>query len=126
MLAVALATASAGWAASSYRVSSLTGSQTTSRSASGSCSTAAGGHRDVVVRCSSSTGHATLTYAFRVPTNAGSIVFCPVPSLSSVGSIGWHISRTGQNVKVTVTVKGAHAHVDMLSAWIGYYLRSTT
>lgn len=124
-LAVSLVAATSA-SASSYKVSSLNGSQTASRSHTGSCSTASGHYKDVLLSCGSSTGRATVTYAFQVPSNAGSIVFYPVVMPGSRGSVSTHTSRTGTNVKVTVTVKGAHAHVDIASTWIGYYVHSTT
>ena len=110
--------------ASTYRTSSLSGSQTSSRSATGSCSTATGRHKDVLLRCSSSSGSATVSYTFSVPTNAGSISFCPVPAVGSTGNVAHRLTRNGTKVKVTVTVRGAHAHFDILSTWIGYYIRS--
>jgi hypothetical protein len=110
--------------ASTYQTSSLRGSQTSSRSATGSCSTTGGRHNDVLLSCSSSSGHATVSYTFYVPTNAGSIIFCPVPAWGSTGNVAHQLTRTGTKVKVTVTVQGAHAHFDILSTWIGYYIRS--
>lgn len=123
MLAVSLVAASSAWA-SSYKVSSLTGSQTASRSTTGSCSIAGGHFKDVLLSCGSSTGSATVTYKFSVPSNAGSITPYAVVMPGSRGNVSTHTSRTGTNVKVTVTVKGAHAHVDIASTWIGYYVHS--
>jgi hypothetical protein len=125
VLCVALVAAATAFA-SAYQTSALSGSHTSSRSASGSCRTATGGHKDVLLSCSSSSGSATARYAFSVPSNAGSVICYPVAAAGSTGSVVSHITRTGTHVKVTVTVKGAHAHFDILSTWIGYYLRSAT
>jgi hypothetical protein len=122
VLCVALVAATSAMA-SSYRTSSLLGSHVASRSATGSCSTAIGHHKDVLLSCSSSSGSAIVSYAFSVPKTAGSVTFCPV-GLGWAGSVVSHVTRTGTKVKVTVTVKGAHAHFDILSTWIGYYVKT--
>ena len=86
------APASAGLAPKLYTGQTRLGVQTSSRSASGSCSTSVGLLlTDLVLRCDDSSGTARAKYTFTLPKKAGSVT--------------WQVNYLGTHRGATVTVK---------------------
>jgi hypothetical protein len=69
------APASAGLAPSQYTGQTAPGANTSSRSAGGSCTAKNGPVRDLVLRCTSSSGDADVRWNFTVPRRAGSVTY---------------------------------------------------
>ena len=124
VLALALlgaAPASAGVSPKLYTGQTKLGVQTSSRTASGSCSTSVGLLTDLVLRCTGSSGTAKAKYTFTLPKKAGSVTW-------QVNYLGTHrgstvsVKRTSDTqFRVTVTQNSAGS-TEIESVTIEYYV----
>ena len=115
------APASAGLAPKHRTGQTRPGFATSSRTAGGSCSAAAGLWTDLVLRCGASNGAASAKYLFTLPKKAGSVTY----QVSFFGGHGGasvstkRISDTQFRVKVTQDGTG---WADIESVTIEYYV----
>ena len=115
------APATAGLTAKHYTGQTRLGFATSSRTASGSCSAAAGLWTDLVLRCGASNGTARAKYLFTLPRKAGSVTW----------QVNFHNGHNGASVstkrisdtqfRVTVTQDSA-GQADVESVMIEYYV----
>jgi hypothetical protein len=114
------APATAGLVPKLYGGQTKLGIATSSRTASGSCSSTLGLLTDLVLRCDDSTGTVRAKYLFTLPKKAGSVT----RQVNFIGSHGGarvstkRISET--QFRVTVTQDGA-GRADIASVMIEYY-----
>jgi hypothetical protein len=124
VLATALlgaAPASAGLAPKLYTGQTRLGVQTSSRSATGSCSASAGLLTDLVLKCDDSDGKVRVKYLFTLPKKAGSVT-AQVSFLGLHRGAGVTMRRvTDTQFRVTVTQDNP-GRADIESVTIEYYV----
>lgn len=115
------APATAGLTAKHYTGQTRLGFATSSRTAGGSCSAAAGALADLVLRCGASNGTARAKYLFTLPKKAGSVTW----QVNFVGSHGGASVSTKRisdtQFRVSVTQDGT-GRADIESVTIEYYI----
>jgi hypothetical protein len=116
VVAAFLAVTPAAFAQWNWRTTVQVGSAYSSRSVTGSCSTARVG-TTAVLRCRTATGQAAVRYVFKVP------VTCMPTATAHVDAVGnkkVSVATTTGQVRVTVKTVG-QGTVTIATAGIGYY-----
>jgi hypothetical protein len=115
------APASAGLAPNLYTGQTRPGVQTSSRAATGSCSTSVSLPSDLVLRCDDSSGSARAKFIFTLPKKAGSVT-SQVSYVGSHGGARVSAKRTSDTQFRVIVTRDSAGRAEIASVTIEYYV----